>query len=133
MLSDMLKGTFFRIIQISENRDGETLENLLSSFSVTIYLDPGHAIYQGHFPDNPIVPGVCQLRMITEIISEITGKKMKLLEADNIKFLSVINPNEHPKLTVDCVLKESEEGIFRVTASISDHEQVFFKCKSLVA
>ncbi len=129
----MLKGTFFRILQIAENDGDETHVSLTSSYHVTILLDSGHPIYTGHFPGNPVVPGVCQLRMITEIISEITNKKVRLLEADNIKFLSMINPHEHPELTVDCILKENDDGCIKVTASISDDEHVFFKYKSLVA
>jgi len=128
----MLKGSFFSILQITENK-GETASGSSdSSYRVVISLDPDHPIYQGHFPGNPVVPGVCQLRIITEVISEITGNDVRLLEADNIKFLSMINPAEHPKLTVDCVLKENETGEIKVTALISDDEQVFFKYKSLV-
>lgn len=128
----MLKGSFFQIKQITETKDDAISEILISSYSVTISLDPEHPIYGGHFPGNPVVPGACQLRMITEIVSEIAGKKLKLLEADTIKYLSMINPNEHPKLTVDCILKQNEQGAIRVTASISDNDVVFFKCKSLV-
>ncbi len=132
----MLKGNFFRILQITESNSETETSSLNSSYRVTISLNPDHPIYQGHFPGNPIVPGVCQLRMITEIISEITGKEVRLQEADNMKFLSMINPNEHPELTVDCTLKElkeNEDGFIRVTASISDNEHIFFKYKSLVA
>ena len=128
----MLKGTFFRILQITENKDQTGPCNLPSAFRITISLNPGHPIYQGHFPDNPVVPGVCQIRMITEIISEITRKEIKLLEADNIKFLSMINPSEHPELTVDCTLQKTDEESIRVTAAISDREKTFFKYKSLV-
>ncbi|NQV02729.1 MAG: 3-hydroxylacyl-ACP dehydratase [Bacteroidia bacterium] len=129
----MLQGTFFHILQISENKDEAILGSLASTFQVVISLDPDHPVYQGHFPGNPVVPGVCQIRMITEIISEITRKEVRLLEADTIKFLSMINPGEHPELTVDCTLKETEDGSIRVTASISDDDKVFFKSKSLVA
>ncbi|MBN1200085.1 MAG: 3-hydroxylacyl-ACP dehydratase [Bacteroidales bacterium] len=129
----MLQGSFFHIKQITEKQDDEIQEPSVSSYNVTITLDAAHPIYSGHFPGNPVVPGVCQVRMITEIVSEITQKKMKLLEGDHIKFLSMINPNEHSVLTVDCTLKENEPGIIRVTASISDNEVVFFKCKSLLA
>ncbi|MFH1296142.1 MAG: 3-hydroxyacyl-ACP dehydratase [Bacteroidota bacterium] len=129
----MLKGTFFHILQITESKEEAEADNLPGIFRIAISLDPTHPIYQGHFPGNPVVPGVCQLRIITEIISEITQKEVRLLEADNIKFLSMINPFEHPELAVDCTLQKTEEGYIRVTASISDREKVFYKSKSLVA
>ncbi|MBE0648087.1 MAG: 3-hydroxyacyl-ACP dehydratase [Bacteroidales bacterium] len=129
----MLKGTFFRIEQITENKSDSLPGTPTSSYCIGISLDPDHSLYEGHFPGNPVVPGVCQIRMITEIVSEIRGKEVRLVEADNIKFLSMINPKDHPQLTVDCTIKENEEGIIRVTASLSDHEQVFFKYKSIFA
>jgi len=127
----MLKGYFFEIKQISETQMESGQGDQPEHFQVKISLNPGHPIYQGHFPGNPVVPGVCQIRMITEIISEIFQKEVRLLEADNIKFLSMINPHEHPELTVDCRLQNTEEGNIRITASISDREKIFFKSKSI--
>ena len=31
---------------------------------VQVMLNPQHAIYNGHFPQQPVVPGVCMLQMI---------------------------------------------------------------------
>lgn len=128
----MLINSFFDIIKITQNQQEGVTTAPSDSYTIQIRLHPDHKIFGGHFPGNPVVPGVCQLRMVTEIVSEITGKNIKLLEADTIKFLSMINPNEHPKLTIDCLLKYGEEGKIHVTASISDHDQIFFKYKSVV-
>ena len=38
------------------------------SFSVEVELLPNHAIYGGHFPGQPVVPGVCTLTIIRECI-----------------------------------------------------------------
>jgi len=129
----MLLNTFFDIVEITENQQEGAPAASSDSYTIHIKVYAGHPIFKGHFPGNPVVPGACQIRMITEIISAIKGREMRLLEADNLKFLSMINPNEHPQLTVDCLLKENEDGSFKVTASISDKEHVFFKYKSLVA
>lgn len=129
----MLKNSFFRIRHISASTDTNENNPHITSYRIAVSLDPGHPIYGGHFPGNPVVPGVCQLRMVTEIISEITGGERKLLEGDNIKFLSMINPLEHPDLTVTCTVKEGTPGILYVTASISDDDTIFFKCKSILA
>lgn len=126
----MLKGTFFHILQITEIQDEAEADNLPGIFRIAISLNPAHPIYQGHFPGNPVVPGVCQLRIITEIISQITRKEIRLLEADNIKFLSMINPEEYPDLTVDCQIKSQEGNRIHVSATLTRGDKTFLKCKS---
>ena len=128
----MLKETFFEIDQLTriENDPGQRIDS--ESYQVNISLNPEHDIYKGHFPGNPVVPGACQVRMITEILSEIEEREVQLKEADNVKFLSMINPHEHPKLIVTLTLKQSDDGLINVTASIADGEQLFFKYKSSV-
>ena len=38
---------------------------------VQVMLNPQHPIYNGHFPQQPVVPGVCMLQMIKECIEKI--------------------------------------------------------------
>ena len=129
----MLKETFFKIDRLTriENAPGQRIDS--EFYQADITLNPEHKIYQGHFPGNPVVPGVCQIRMITEILSEIEKRELRLQEADNVKFLSMINPREHPELIVTMTLKRSSDSErMNVSASIADGHQVFFKYKSVV-
>lgn len=54
----MLLENFYKIIHRKEREDGKR--------EIEIELNPGHALYQGHFPGQPVVPGVCTLQMIKE-------------------------------------------------------------------
>ena len=47
----MLLENFYKIIHIKEREDGKQ--------AIEIELNPGHVLYQGHFPGQPVVPGVC--------------------------------------------------------------------------
>ena len=125
----MLKDTFFEIDRLTrlENEPGYDVES--ECYRADIKLNPEHEIYRGHFPGNPVVPGACQIRMITEILSEIEEREVQLKEADNVKFLAMINPHEHPTLVVKLSLKKDRDFI-HVNASIADGEQLFFKYKS---
>ena len=38
---------------------------------VQVMLNPQHVIYNGHFPQQPVVPGVCMLQIIKECIEKI--------------------------------------------------------------
>ena len=46
----MLLENFYKIIHIKEREDGKQ--------AIEIELNPGHVLYQGHFPGQPVVPGV---------------------------------------------------------------------------
>lgn len=69
--------------------------------SVVIELNQTHAIYSGHFPDQPIVPGVCQIQIVKEILEDLMGKKLKMITGDNIKFMGMIIPNLSPIVNID--------------------------------
>ena len=62
-------------------------------------------IYQAHFPGEPITPGVCIVQIGKEVIEDLlleqssASPRLEIIKAKNIKFLSVISPNETPILT----------------------------------
>jgi len=65
-----------------------------------IRLNAGHPIYRAHFPGTPITPGVCQVQIIGELLSERVGRPLTLQEVVNLKFTAPISPVDHPELTV---------------------------------
>ncbi|MFH1159906.1 MAG: 3-hydroxylacyl-ACP dehydratase [bacterium] len=127
----MLKESFF-FVRSLEQPDSNTLPDPgQRTYRILAELVPNHPIYNGHFPGNPIVPGVCQIRMITEIVADIIQKEVILQTADNIKFLSAINPHETPRLTFDISLKPGEHDLLHCNAILSSGDKIFCKCKSV--
>jgi 3-hydroxyacyl-[acyl-carrier-protein] dehydratase len=116
----MLKDNFFKIKSINKDESG-------SRFIVEIELDPGHYIYKGHFPGNPIVPGVCMQQIVKDLLSDILQKELFMKKAENMKFLSVIVPGTDKVLNVNINIKSSENNEIKIDSSISNQERVFFK------
>ena len=98
-------------------------------FSAIIAFNPAHEIFSGHFPDQPIVPGVCLIHIIKEIAHIISDKELLLTEGRNIKFLHVIDPQEHPEVKIAGSHKSDESEILTINASLIKDELVFFKFK----
>ncbi|MBL0049619.1 MAG: hypothetical protein IPP32_16155 [Bacteroidetes bacterium] len=117
----MLLGEFYLIEQI------QPLENF--SFKLRVRINPSHAIFEGHFPGNPIVPGVCLTQMTMEIIESIQNCSLQLRKADNIKFTAIVNPNENPLLDANLALKFAEDNRIIADLSFYSGETVFFKFK----
>jgi len=90
-------------------KSSEKSEN--GSFTAHISLNKNHDIFKGHFPGNPVTPGVCMMQIVKELTEEFTGKKLFLKSASNVKFMAIINPFETPDLTLQLDIKEGEEEI----------------------
>lgn len=60
---------------------------------VTGVLNPQHPIFKAHFPGHPITPGVCIVRLATELLSLVTGRRLTLVKAKNVKFLNLVIPD----------------------------------------
>lgn len=88
----MLKNTFFYI---------DKTEQTEGSINHSIRLEPKHEIYKGHFPGQPVVPGVVSMQIIKELAEEDLKVKLRLLRAANIKFLIPLTPNNCPEFTAE--------------------------------
>lgn len=96
----------------------------------TISLNPAHDIFKGHFPGNPIVPGVCMMQMIKEVLENQLGKKLRLIKADNIKFLSFINPGQYGQVGLEIKMNLVDEQV-KADAQLVNEEIVFLKFKGV--
>lgn len=94
-----------------------------------ISINRTHKIFDGHFPGLPIVPGVCMMQIIREIMEATTEKSLMIVSADNMKFLSVINPDHNQEVDVSITYSE-DSGTFVVNASLFAGTVTFFKLKA---
>ena len=53
-----------------------------------IQLDPEHLIFEGHFPQHPILPGVAMLQLLKELAEQQLNIELQLQRATNVKFFS---------------------------------------------
>lgn len=79
-----------------------SLDNLdEKNYIVWIRLNKDHEIFKGHFPDNPVTPGVCMMQIVKELTERFTGKKLFMSQVSNVKFMALINPELHPELKLE--------------------------------
>ncbi|NRQ47029.1 MULTISPECIES: 3-hydroxyacyl-ACP dehydratase [Chryseobacterium] len=94
---------FYTLENYQKNDDGNFLAN--------IKLNENHEIFKGHFPGNPVTPGVCMMQIVKELTEEFTGKKLFLKSASNVKFMAIINPYETPNLQLQLTVSETDEEV----------------------
>lgn len=88
-----------------------------------------HEIFRGHFPENPILPGVCFIQILKEILTLIQGKDLILLQASSIKYLKFLNPEINSIINFEIEVKEIENGHFLCNASIYFESITFCRFK----
>lgn len=70
-----------------------------SRCNAVIVLNPDSAIYKGHFPGNPITPGVVIIGIARELIEHALGLSLTLTGVPSVKYMSVLTPTSSPKVT----------------------------------
>jgi 3-hydroxyacyl-[acyl-carrier-protein] dehydratase len=77
----------------------------------SLKLDANHAIFKGHFPGQPVLPGVCMLEMISEIMGGLLKKNFHISAAPLVKFLRMIDPRKNPDINVEINYQEKGSGV----------------------
>jgi 3-hydroxyacyl-[acyl-carrier-protein] dehydratase len=68
------------------------LQNTEEEITVIISFNPSHNIFAGHFPGNPVVPGVVLLKILHELLEMHHRRKLLFTTSRQVKFLAVLNP-----------------------------------------
>ena len=109
---------FYRVENLSSDDSG--------NFTAQITLNAAHDIFKGHFPGNPVTPGVCMMQIVKDLAEKCTETKLFLKSASNVKFMSIINPEENSELTIQLSIK-TEENLLKVKSTTSFGETIALK------
>ncbi|MBO3096872.1 3-hydroxyacyl-ACP dehydratase [Gelidibacter pelagius] len=109
-----------------EIQSSKSLEQ--NSFETIIDLQKEHPIFNGHFPNFPVTPGVAMLQIIKELTENQLEQSLFLKSASNVKFLSLVDPNENSILKFNISLEEDFQHVkVKNTTSFQDGTPVL-KC-----
>ena len=50
--------------------------------------------FVGHFPDNPILPGIAQLKMVADIIGASRADDLRMTGLSRVKFRKIVRPGD---------------------------------------
>jgi 3-hydroxyacyl-[acyl-carrier-protein] dehydratase len=97
----------------------------------TIVLNENHAIFEGHFPGKPVLPGACMMQIVKEILSSALNLNLQITKADSLKFIRIINPNENKVIQMDLNYSLTEEKSINVKADLLVDSFIFFKFRGV--
>ena len=119
----ILKDNFYTI-------KNQAVSDIKAEFRVK--LNAENFVYQAHFPNNPITPGVCLIQMAVELFGVVKSENFSIKTLKNVKFTSPINPLEFPE--VDFALEfTKKEGFWQLKVLIKENETVFAKMSVMLS
>jgi len=98
-----------------------------TKLSASVAIGKDDRWFSGHFPENPILPGIAQVKLVVDLISRCTSTKLQVTKLSRVKFRKIITPGELLDIRVNCV-KTDEQYTFRMSSGNDDvcSGKVFF-------
>lgn len=116
----LLENKFYRVL--SEERG----EGLSAKYHLAIL--PECNVYDGHFPGDPVCPGVCNIETIKECAMILTGETLRYSTIKQCRLTALATPSVSPEVDVQIALSESASG-YNVQATILDEKQTYMILK----
>jgi len=88
--------------------------------TVSITTDGASPWFSGHFPDNPILPGIAQVKMVYDLLAEHCTDSPCITGLSRVKFRKIIRPGERLDIRVTRSKKTNDQCMFRITCGDED-------------
>lgn len=116
----LLDNKFYKIL--SEERG----EGLSAKYHLSIL--PECNVYDGHFPGDPVCPGVCNIETIKECAMTLSGENLRYSAIKQCRLTALATPTVCPEVDVQLSLTPAGQG-YTVQATISDDKQTYMILK----
>lgn len=115
----MLENNFFTIIAKKSNEN---------QVCFTVRINAEHPIFGGHFPGDPITPGVCIVQMACDLFSHLQQQRFVVSSLKNAKFMQIIRPLETAEIDFQISYQMAEnQNDFDVKCVVSNPDTTFAK------
>ena len=108
---------------INEQESWYSLTNIKRSSSNEIFADAiahdNSPWFSGHFPGEPILPGVAQLGMVFNAIKRVYGKNWRISGVKRVKFKRIIKPGDKIKIITN--KKNDESSLYTFQIMVDSH------------
>ena len=120
----LLKDKFYKILK--EEKDGDNAK-------YTVAILPDCNVYDGHFPGDPVCPGVCNIETIQECAMMLTGRDLRIKAIKQCRLTAIATPTVCPEVVITVNATAKEDGTFLVVANIADDKQSYMDFKGPLA
>ena len=116
----LLENKFYKVL--SEERG----EGLSAKYHEAIL--PECNVYDGHFPGDPVCPGVCNIETIKECAILLCGEQLRYSTIKQCRLTALATPTVCPEVDVQVTLTPAGDS-YSVQATIADAKQTYMILK----
>lgn len=95
--------------------ESETRQLPKDELAARVTTDAQSPWFSGHFPDNPILPGIAQLKMVADLIAASRQDDVHLAGVSRVKFRKIVKPGEILDIFATFI-QIKEHYMFRITS-----------------
>lgn len=93
----LCKNAFYQkcgiVMLIDQLYSTERFETESGSVKASVRINYAHDVFKGHFPGTPVLPGVCTMLIIRELVERYLGCNLKYGKVSSCKFLAMVTPS----------------------------------------
>ncbi len=116
-----LENRYYRILDIDRQEDNVAVCH--------VELLPDCDVYRGHFPGEPVCPGVCNMQMIKECTETVVGKSLHQSSVNQCRLTSLMTPAKCSALDVKIEILSVSDASCTVKGTISDNNDTYMVYK----
>ena len=72
--------------------------------------------FDGHFPDQPVLPGIAQLEMVFDLIRQHAAQPLRMVGVNRVRFKRIIAPDDRLTLVATSRQADGRVWAFRLEA-----------------
>lgn len=114
-----LENNFYKILS-------EEKQDMSGTYKVAIL--PDCNVYDGHFPGDPVCPGVCNIETIKECAIKLIGHDLRIQSIKQCRLTAIATPKVCPEVTIS-VNATPKDDSYIVVATIADDKQSYMEFK----
>ena len=102
-----------------------------ASIAATFFVDPDREIFKGHFPGEPVLPGVYSVECMAQTADILllsteryAGKIPLFLGINNVRFLKKILPGDTIEIQAKLAAERAEKAIATCSAEVYNHGEL---------
>ncbi len=102
-----------------------------NSIKTTFFVDPSRDIFRGHFPEEPVLPGVYSVECMAQTADVLllstqryAGKIPLFLGINNVRFLKKILPGDTIEIQAKLTAERQEKAIATCSAEVYNHGEL---------
>lgn len=120
----LLKDKFYKVVNTNTDDNNGTF---------TLSILPDCDVYEGHFPGDPVCPGVCNIETIKECAMMLLNKELRIKTIKLCRLTALASPAICPEVKVSINATNNGDGTYLIIASIADDKQQYMSFKGTLS